>query len=87
MFGKLKKSLLSDGGDEKQEEHVEAPFEFDGDTYNYPSLYEEADEMLQVALLIYTMTDLRTLAKKKKTTLVNPELVLTLPLRCASAKI
>ena len=43
--------------------------------------YEEADEMLQVALLIYTMTDLRTLAKKKKTTLVNPELVLTLPLR------
>lgn len=81
MFAKLKKGLRGDGGEEKQEENVEAPYAFDVDTYNYPSLYEEADEMLQVALLIYTMTDLRTLAKKKKTTLINPELVLTLPLR------
>lgn len=81
MFGKIRKGLRGDGYDEKQEENVEAPYVFDSDTYNYPSLYEEADEMLQVALLIYTMTDLRALAKKKKTTLVNPELVLTLPLR------
>jgi hypothetical protein len=81
MFGKIRKGLRGDGDDEKQEENVEAPYVFDSDTYNYPSLYEEADEMLQVALLIYTMTDLRALAKKKKTTLINPELVLTLPLR------
>ena len=38
MFGKLKKGLRGDGGEEKQEENVEAPYVFDGDTYNYPSL-------------------------------------------------
>lgn len=80
MFGKIKKGLRVGGGDDDTEENVAAPFDFRQDTYNYPSLFEEADEMLQVALLIYTMTDLRTLAKKKKTKLVNPELVLTLPL-------
>uniref|UniRef100_A0A7S2IH72 Fungal lipase-type domain-containing protein n=1 Tax=Helicotheca tamesis TaxID=374047 RepID=A0A7S2IH72_9STRA len=58
------------------------------DKYKYPGLYEEADEMLQVSLLIYSITDLRTLAKKAKagklksgSELSNPDLILNLPLR------
>jgi Lipase (class 3) len=38
------------------------PFSF-GNDYTYPNLFQEADEMLQVSLLIYTVTELRTLAK------------------------
>jgi len=61
-----------------------APFTFSsssgGDEYVFPDLYDEADSMLQVALLIYTVTDLRTLAKKKNTKLNTPERILTLPI-------
>jgi Lipase (class 3) len=32
--------------------------------YQWPTLYEEADEMLQLSLLIYTVTDLRKLARQ-----------------------
>ena len=81
MFDKIKKGLL---GKDDEETNV-APFSFDKkDGYVYPSLYEEADEMLQVSLLIYTMTDLRTLAKRKSTELTNPERVLSLPLNLAT---
>jgi len=55
-------------------------FELEND-YCYPDLYDEADAMLQVSMLIYTITDLRILAKKKKTKLKTPERILTLPLR------
>jgi len=80
MFDKIKQGLRNTLGKEEEEQVAAEPFSFANDTYKYPSLYEEADEMLQVALLIYTMTDLRALAKKKDTKLLNPERVLTLPL-------
>jgi hypothetical protein len=49
-----------------------APYCFDNDDttqhqrtpYQWPTLYEEADEMLQLSLLIYTLTDLRKLARQ-----------------------
>jgi hypothetical protein len=52
------------------------------DQYQYPTLYEEADEMLHVSMLIYSITDLRSLAKnpKRKNELLSPEKVLQLPL-------
>lgn len=52
------------------------------DSYRYPNLYEEADEMLQVSMLIYSITDLRTLAKdpKRNANLASPEKILELPL-------
>mmetsp|Transcript_5294 Transcript_5294/g.7634 ORF Transcript_5294/g.7634 Transcript_5294/m.7634 type:complete len:461 (-) Transcript_5294:67-1449(-) len=57
-------------------------FDF-SDGYSYPRLFEEADAMLQVSLLIYTITDLRGLAKKKDCKLKNPERLLSLPLKLA----
>lgn len=58
------------------------PFTFDDDSYQYPNIYDEADEMLQVSMLIYSLTDLRTLAKdpKRKDELKTPEKILDLPL-------
>lgn len=52
------------------------------DHYQYPTLYEEADEMLHVSLLIYSITDLRSLARNPKRAgdLISPEKVLQLPL-------
>lgn len=69
-------------GEEK--EATGEPFTF-ADDYTYPNLYEEADEMLQVALLIYPITDLRTLAKKKGKELKTPEKILDLPLTLETA--
>lgn len=86
MFKKIKKGLRGSIRKEEDDDSDDindipaTPFSFDNDPYPYPCLYEEADEMLQAALLIYTMTDLRSLAKKKNTNLVNPEQILTLPL-------
>lgn len=63
------------------------PYTFPSD-YDWPTLFEEADEMLQVALLIYTITDLRTLAKKndeKEVGLTTPEKILELPLTLEAA--
>ena len=50
--------------------------------YQWPTLYEEADEMLQLSLLIYTITDLRSIAKKPKLAkqLQDPDKILKLPL-------
>jgi len=52
------------------------------DEYKYPNLYEEADEMLQTSLLIYSIADLRSLAKdpKIKDKLKAPENILDMPL-------
>lgn len=52
--------------------------------YIYPNLFEEADEMLQNALLIYTVTDLRTMAKENKLK-NNPERILDMPLSLDTA--
>jgi len=58
--------------------------------YMYPTLYEEADEMLQASVLIYSLTELRTLAKKdafnkrQQGTLLRDgtdQTILTMPLR------
>lgn len=62
------------------------PFSFEGknfdDAYQYPNLYDEADEMLQISMLIYSLADLRTLAKDpaRKDELKSPEKMLNLPL-------
>eukprot|EP00536_Pseudo-nitzschia_multiseries_P018830 jgi/Psemu1/248934/estExt_Genewise1.C_31930004 len=62
------------------------PFTFEDeegeDSYQYPNLYEEADDMLRVSLLIYSIADLRTLAKdpKKKDKLTKPERILDTPM-------
>jgi hypothetical protein len=39
---------------------------FEKDGYIYPNLFQEADEMMLVALLMYTFTDLRTMARQNK---------------------
>lgn len=72
-------------GDGKCDKEDIQPFTFghkEFDSYQYPNLYEEADEMLQASMLIYSITDLRTLAKdpKKKEKLKSPEKILDLPL-------
>lgn len=41
-------------------------YSFADDGYAFPNLFEEADEMSIVALLMYTMTELRALAKQDK---------------------
>lgn len=66
MFFEKIKEALSGGDDEKDSSPCSAqtPFRFDRSGYKWPTLYEEADEMLQLSLLIYTVTDLRSLAKK-----------------------
>lgn len=52
------------------------PFCFEKDGYQFPSLYEEADEMTVVALLMYSMTELRALVRKNK----GPKEILQLPI-------
>lgn len=71
----------------EQTKDVDAvPFSFsDDESYDYPNLYQEADEMLVVALLMYAITDLRTMAKKKKVELQNPERILNLPVTLETA--
>jgi hypothetical protein len=58
------------------------PFNFEDGSYQYPNLAEECLEMLQVSMLIYSITDLRSLAKhpKKSKLIKEPERILTLPL-------
>ena len=57
---------------------VSEPYAFDNDNYVYPNLYQEADEMLVVSLLMYIMTDLRALARQNKLT-HGPERIVNLP--------
>lgn len=73
MFGFLKKSepkaaaAAAPEGDATTTSNTPAtPYAFATDGYAFPSLYEEADEMTIVALLMYTMTELRALARKEK---------------------
>lgn len=70
--------MKNDVSPSKQRER--APFFFENDNYEFPVLYDEADSMLQVSLLIYTITDLRTLAKNHSK-IQSPERILKLPLR------
>ncbi|MGK3749295.1 MAG: hypothetical protein ACI8RD_001589 [Bacillariaceae sp.] len=73
-------------GDDEESSQPPPPFTFEekhgGDSYQYPNLYEEADEMLQASLLIYSITDLRSLAKdpKRKDKLKTYEKILDMPL-------
>jgi len=65
------------------------PFTFGNsgsDSYQYPCLYDEANEMLQVSMLIYSITDLRSLAKNAKMNdkLKSPETILDMPLTLTS---
>lgn len=80
MFGKLRdiKSPFGKSLDSKAMGDIK-PYTF-GCDYEWPNLFTEADEMLQLSLLIYIMTDLRILAKKKENGLTTPEKILTLPL-------
>lgn len=42
-----------------------SPFmKYEGDGYEYPTLYEECDEMLQACILVYPMADLRRLVRE-----------------------
>mmetsp|Transcript_7428 Transcript_7428/g.18206 ORF Transcript_7428/g.18206 Transcript_7428/m.18206 type:complete len:519 (-) Transcript_7428:30-1586(-) len=77
------------GGDKGDKEESTPPFTFghhDVEPYQYPSLYDEANEMLQVSMLIYSLTDIRSLAKdpERKAKLKSPELILDLPLSLRS---
>lgn len=58
------------------------PFNFEDGSYRYPNMAEEAHEMLQVSMLIYSITDLRSLARhpKKSQSIQQPERILNLPL-------
>lgn len=47
------------------------------DGYEYPTLYQECDEMLQACILIYPMADLRTMAREG---VIQDDVVLKLPL-------
>lgn len=53
------------------------------DGYTYPNLFQEADELLVVALLMYTFTDLRKLARQGKLG-ANPA-ILNLPITLETA--
>ena len=67
--------------DEAAANSSQAPYAFDatsGGNYTYPNLFQEADEMLVVALLMYIMTDLRAMAKQKQLK-HGPERILNLP--------
>lgn len=80
IFGKNKDD------DEGSSSRPPPPFTFDGkdvDSYQYPNLYDEADEMLQVSMLIYSLADLRTLARdaERKEKIKTPEKILDMPLR------
>ena len=85
-FFNNKKNDSNKNNNNKANDVTVEPFTFekddDDDNYKYPDLYDEADSMLQVSLLIYTVTDLRTLAKdpKKSSKLKSPQQILTLPL-------
>jgi hypothetical protein len=78
------KSKAKSGQNEEESKESSAPSSAAAPSYPYPTLYEEADEMLQNSLLIYAVTDLRTLAKQKK--LKNhPERILELPVTLSTA--
>eukprot|EP00531_Pseudo-nitzschia_arenysensis_P004458 CAMPEP_0116135314 /NCGR_PEP_ID=MMETSP0329-20121206/11125_1 /TAXON_ID=697910 /ORGANISM="Pseudo-nitzschia arenysensis, Strain B593" /LENGTH=513 /DNA_ID=CAMNT_0003630107 /DNA_START=206 /DNA_END=1747 /DNA_ORIENTATION=- len=86
-FGKNKDDGKGDGKDSN--EGSPPPFTFghrDAELYQYPNLYDEANEMLQVSMLIYSLTDIRSLAKdpERKAKLKSPELILDLPLSLRS---
>ena len=58
MFEFIGKNILGKNKDngEGSSSRPSSPFTFDGkdvDFYQYPNLYDEADEMLQVSMLIY----------------------------------
>lgn len=57
---------------------------FTVDNYKYPTLYEEADEMLQAALVIYPFTFLRKLAREGKIE-KDKDILLSLPLSSKKA--
>ena len=60
-------------------------YAFDDDGYTYPNLYQEADELLLVALLMYTFTDLRALARRQGKLLTTPAPILNLPITLEAA--
>jgi len=53
------------------------------DVYCWPNLYEEADEMLQAAMLIYPFAKLRQMAKER--IIKSPEKILDLPITAIHA--
>lgn len=83
-IGKAVFDRFKDDDDESSQQSQS--FTFKGkngdDSYEYSNLYDEADEMLQVSMLIYSLTDLRNLAKDpaKKDKLKSPKKILDLPL-------
>ena len=58
--------ILSFASSGRAKAEAKQPYTFDQDGYPFPNLYEEADEMLVVAMLMYIMTELRTMAKQKR---------------------
>jgi hypothetical protein len=86
ILGKNNKDKGEGDDEEPSSSQPPPPFTFEEkqgvDSYQYPNLYEEADEMLQASLLIYSITDLRSLAKdpKRKDKLKTSEKILDMPL-------
>lgn len=73
----------NDGKDQRLKSGLHPSLFNYNDGYSYPSLFEEADAMLQASLLIYTITDLRKLAKENNCKLKNSARLLSLPLKLA----
>jgi len=84
MFKNVFKQKNDGKGEEGSASVAPPPFTFGhkGCDYQYPNLYEEANEMMHLSMLIYSLADLRALAKdpKKKDTLKSPEKILEMPL-------
>eukprot|EP00977_Amphora_coffeiformis_P019483 scaffold7295_cov167-Amphora_coffeaeformis.AAC.5 len=76
MFSRLSK-LVQKKDDTADAVDKPVKYNFDRDSYQWPNLYQEADELMLLALLMYTFTDLRHLAKEGK--LSDNASMLTLP--------
>lgn len=77
MFGRLSKLVQKKEDATSDDTAISAKYKFDSDDYPWPNLYQEADEMTLNAMLMYTFTDLRNLAKEGQ--LTDNQSMLTLP--------
>mmetsp|Transcript_23909 Transcript_23909/g.51740 ORF Transcript_23909/g.51740 Transcript_23909/m.51740 type:complete len:396 (+) Transcript_23909:107-1294(+) len=67
-------------GEEGQQSEPDAEKYMFDETYAWPSLFKEADDMLQASLLIYAFADLRRLARSGKLVEGTDEAVFSLPI-------
>lgn len=76
MFNRISK-LVQKKDETADTKKKPVTYNFDCDNYQWPNLYQEADELTILAMLMYTFTDLRHLAKEGK--LSDNASMLTLP--------